>query len=116
MEHELRALMHVLRHNLATIGSPLIGLTPAQNSCFDHYSYLAEHLISYTDPIGTTFLTPCKDPKHKVHGTNVFENEFKHHFMRDRKVPTQNDFNDDDHDVLDLLVESRKILEQKKTL
>ena len=108
--------MHVLRHNLATIGSPLIGL--GNRASFDQYSYLADHLISYVDPIGSTFLNPCKDPKHKVHGSNVFENEFKHHFMRDRRVPQadESEVNDDEHEYLDLLVESRRISELKKTL
>jgi len=108
--------MHVLRHNLATISSPLVGLGNRASS--DQYSHLAENLISYVDPIGNTFLNPCQDPKHKVHGNNVFDNEFKHHFMRDRRPPKadESEVNDDEHEYLDLLVESRRISESKKTL
>ena len=76
--HELRALMFVLRHNLKIIGSPLIGNLLSYNEC----DYLAMHMISFVDPFGNTFLMPCKDPAHNVNGTNVYENEYKHHMLK----------------------------------
>jgi hypothetical protein len=103
-EHELRALMHVLKHNLKMIGSPVIGGV-LQESSWDNYDYLADHMISCVDPIGNTFLTPCQDPKHKIHGNCVFENEYKHHMLKKK----QDDNMDEEHDYLDLLAESREL-------
>jgi len=62
MDHELRALMHVLRHNLRIVGSPLESRGNPQ--CFDNYEFFSENLISFVDPIGNTFLMPCVNAKH----------------------------------------------------
>lgn len=72
--------MHVLKHNLKMLGVPL-EKGSSSDCAFEQCEYLADHMISYIDPMGNAFLMPCNDPKHKVTGTNVFENEPKHHIL-----------------------------------
>ena len=110
MEHQLRALMHVLKHNLKMVGTPL-PMGNVSEQAVDSCEYLADHMISYIDPLGNAFLMPCKDPTHKVIGTNVYGNEPKHHILSKHSTVRldESEVIDDDHEYLDLLVESRRI-------
>jgi len=97
--------MHVLAHNQRVCGDD-------SDYCFDDYRFLADHTLSYVDPIGNSYLMPCHNPRHKVHGNNVYENEFQHHILNRRpsvEDPDESEVIDDEHDYCDLLLESRKV-------
>ena len=60
LDHEVDALLQVLRHNLRTIGTPLDGQAPGwSTSPYDNYTYLQENSICYVDALGFSFLMPC---------------------------------------------------------
>ena len=60
LDHEVDALLQVLRHNLRTIGTPLDGQAPGwSTSPYDNYAYLQENSIAYVDALGFSFLMPC---------------------------------------------------------
>jgi len=102
MDHELRALMHVLRHNLRIIGSPLESPNSWSTSAFENYDYLSEHLISFVDPIGNTYLMPCQNPRHQEHGNNVYDNEYQHHIKKHKhKRRTEAEINILESEMLD---------------
>ena len=60
LDHEVDALLQVLRHNLRTIGTPIDGQAPSwSTSPYDNYTYLQENSIAYVDALGFSFLMPC---------------------------------------------------------
>lgn len=81
-------------------------------SCFEDYRFLADQMLSYVDPVGNSFLMPCRNPRHKPRGNNVFDNEFQHHIQSRRhsiEDPDESEVIDDDHNYCDMLVETRKV-------
>mgnify|MGYP003340252427 CR=1 FL=1 len=103
--------MHVLQHNQKVSGVK-------ETACFEDYKFLADCMLSYCDPIGNTFTMPCCNPKHKVRGNNVFENELKFHCLARRNSvedPDESEVVDDEHEYCDLLVQSRKTSHQSLT-
>jgi len=61
LDHEVDALLHVLKHNLRTVGTPIDGQPPTwSTSPYDSYAYLQENLMSYNDALGNSFLMPCR--------------------------------------------------------
>ena len=110
MDHQLKALMHVLRHN-QRVGGVQLTKDEEPESCFEDYRFLSEHMLSYVDPIGNSFMMPCQNPRHEVHGSNVYENEYQHHILTRRRSiddPEETEVVEDEHTYCDLLVESRK--------
>ena len=74
-------------------------------------------MISFVDPIGNTFLMPCMDSAHNIHGTNVYENELKHHMLKGLKREREADEGDNDfHEFLDLQAEARRLSALPTTL
>lgn len=60
---------------------------------------MSDHLISFVDPIGNTFLMPCNNPNHQAKGINVYENEFKHHILkRKTKKVEEGEIDENDHE------------------
>ena len=60
LDHEVDALLQVLKHNLRTIGTPIDGQAPGwSTSPYDSYAYLQENSISFIDALGNSFLMPC---------------------------------------------------------